>query len=65
MIASPAFHRWHHARDITDKNFAGLLPVWDLVFGTFYLPRGRLPDALGVREAVPDGVLRQLAWPFR
>jgi sterol desaturase/sphingolipid hydroxylase (fatty acid hydroxylase superfamily) len=67
VIASPAFHRWHHAKDAegVDKNFAGLFPLWDLVFGTFYLPRGRLPAELGVRDAVPDGVLRQLAWPFQ
>jgi sterol desaturase/sphingolipid hydroxylase (fatty acid hydroxylase superfamily) len=67
VIASPAFHRWHHAKDAegVDKNFAGLFPLWDLVFRTYYLPRGRLPDEVGVREAVPDGVLRQLAWPFR
>jgi sterol desaturase/sphingolipid hydroxylase (fatty acid hydroxylase superfamily) len=66
VIASPAFHRWHHAKDAEgiDKNFAGLLPVWDLVFGTYYLPP-RLPEATGVREDVPDGVLRQLTWPFR
>jgi sterol desaturase/sphingolipid hydroxylase (fatty acid hydroxylase superfamily) len=65
-IASPAFHRWHHAKDAegVDKNFAGLFPLWDLVFGTYYLPR-ELPEELGVREAVPEGVLRQLAWPFR
>jgi sterol desaturase/sphingolipid hydroxylase (fatty acid hydroxylase superfamily) len=67
VIASPVFHRWHHAKDVegVDKNFAGLFPLWDLAFGTFYLPRGRLPNELGVREVVPDGVLRQLAWPFR
>jgi len=66
VIASPAFHRWHHTGEAEgrDKNFAGLLPIWDLVFGTFYMP-ARAPGAFGVADPVPDGVLAQLAWPFR
>lgn len=68
VIASPAFHRWHHAadREARDRNFAGLFPVIDLAFGTFHLPKGRLPERLGVvGEPVPAGILAQLAWPFR
>lgn len=38
VIASPAFHRWHHSADRPDCNYAGLFPIWDLVFGTFHLP---------------------------
>lgn len=67
ILASPAFHRWHHAADIEarDKNFAGLFPVWDLLFGTFYMPVGVSPRGFGVEEEVPDGLIAQLAWPFR
>jgi sterol desaturase/sphingolipid hydroxylase (fatty acid hydroxylase superfamily) len=68
VLASPAFHRWHHAadREALDKNFAGLFPVWDLLFGTFHMPQGRAPARLGIRgERVPPGVLGQLAYPFR
>ena len=67
VIASPAFHRWHHSADSAgvDKNFSGLLPLWDLAFGTFYLPRGEQPASFGVDEPVPEGVFAQLAWPFR
>jgi sterol desaturase/sphingolipid hydroxylase (fatty acid hydroxylase superfamily) len=38
VIASPAFHRWHHSADNLHCNYGGLFPLWDLVFGTFYLP---------------------------
>lgn len=31
-----------------DKNFAGLFPIWDILFGTFYMPRGKVPADLGV-----------------
>jgi sterol desaturase/sphingolipid hydroxylase (fatty acid hydroxylase superfamily) len=66
-LASPAFHRWHHTteEEALDKNFSGLFPFIDVVFGTFYMPAGRLPQHFGIRNgAVPEGLLRQLAYPF-
>ena len=67
VIATPAFHRWHHAEETarTPKNFAGVFPVWDLVFGTFYLPAGK-PETFGPGDTpVPGGLLRQMIFPFR
>jgi len=67
-IASPVFHRWHHAADLEarDANFAGFFPVIDLAFGTYHMPVGRRPAALGVAgDPVPPRFLAQLAWPFR
>jgi sterol desaturase/sphingolipid hydroxylase (fatty acid hydroxylase superfamily) len=37
VLATPRFHRWDHARD-RQCNFAGLLPMWDLMFDTFHCP---------------------------
>lgn len=67
VIASPVFHRWHHTRaaEGRDKNFAGLFPWIDALFGTLYLPRDRQPTTFGVDEPVPRRLLAQLAWPFR
>jgi sterol desaturase/sphingolipid hydroxylase (fatty acid hydroxylase superfamily) len=68
VIASPVFHRWHHTAEDEglDKNFAGLFPAFDALFGTLYLPAGRQPRDFGVRgEAVPETLLGQLAYPFR
>jgi sterol desaturase/sphingolipid hydroxylase (fatty acid hydroxylase superfamily) len=68
VLASPRFHRWHHTsqEEGLDKNFAGLFPVWDLIFGTFYMPPGRIPVTFGLsREAVPEGFWKQLWWPFQ
>ncbi len=66
FLASPVFHRWHHSkdRDAWDKNFAGLLPVWDLLFGTYYMPRGRWPENFGIHEPMPRGFFGQLWEPF-
>src|SRR5215468_9532388 len=59
VIASPAFHRWHHTSEEEglDKNFAGLFPFLDVLFGTFYLPEGRQPQRFGLLgEEVPEGL---------
>ena len=67
LVASPAFHRWHHtsAEEGRDKNFAGFFPLWDLLFGTFYMPKGEQPEVFGVDDPVPTGLLGQLIYPFR
>ncbi len=68
VIATPAFHRWHHTSQAEgmDKNFAGLFPFLDLLFGTFYMPRGRRPERFGVPElGMPEGLVGQLLFPFR
>jgi sterol desaturase/sphingolipid hydroxylase (fatty acid hydroxylase superfamily) len=68
LVASPKFHRWHHTSEDEglDKNFAGLLPLFDVLFGTYYMPEGRLPERFGLKnEDVPTGLLGQLAYPFR
>ena len=66
VIASPRFHRWHHTSDAEglDRNFAGLFPWIDLLFGTFHMPAGREPERFGTGEAIPAGFAGQLAWPF-
>ncbi|TLD71802.1 sterol desaturase family protein [Phragmitibacter flavus] len=66
VLASPVFHRWHHSREreAWDKNFAGLLPVWDIIFGTYYMPKGRYPENFGICEPMPDGYFRQMWAPF-
>ncbi len=67
VIASPMFHRHHHARDVDGEgvNFGGLLAVWDVLFGTFQAPTTSLLPATGVRDPIPPSFLGQLAYPFR
>ena len=51
---------------IGDTNFAGTFPIWDLLFGTFRMPEGRLPEIYGKDEqAMPSEIVGQLAYPFR
>jgi sterol desaturase/sphingolipid hydroxylase (fatty acid hydroxylase superfamily) len=67
VVATPVFHRWHHSKTpaALDTNFAGLLPLWDWLFGTLYLPRDRWPEDFGVHAMVPEGLAGQIAYPFR
>jgi sterol desaturase/sphingolipid hydroxylase (fatty acid hydroxylase superfamily) len=66
VIASPVFHRWHHSKDreAWDKNFAGLLPLWDRLFGTYHMPKGRWPDEFGINEPMPGHIAGQIWVPF-
>ncbi len=67
LFASPVFHRWHHTleADGLNKNFAPTFPFLDLLFGTFYMPPGQLPEHFGNGERdFPEGFLGQLVYPF-
>jgi sterol desaturase/sphingolipid hydroxylase (fatty acid hydroxylase superfamily) len=66
LILSGAF--WHHTSEEEglDKNFSGLFPFIDVAFGTFYMPADRQPQRFGILNSdVPEGLLGQLAYPFR
>jgi sterol desaturase/sphingolipid hydroxylase (fatty acid hydroxylase superfamily) len=70
VFPTPQFHRWHHARVLDENgrpvrsfcNFSAY-PIWDLLFGTFYLPN-KTPLAYGNAPGVPASYLAQLAYPF-
>lgn len=66
LLASPQFHHWHHANhsDAIDKNFAGQLPLWDVLFGTVFMPEKEMPEAYGTDYPVPMTYVGQLAHPF-
>jgi sterol desaturase/sphingolipid hydroxylase (fatty acid hydroxylase superfamily) len=68
VLATPIFHRWHHTvlEEGGNTNFAGTFPIWDILFGTFRMPEGQIPDGYGKDEqAIPSEIVGQLAYPFR
>lgn len=68
LVTSPRFHRWHHTSQAEglDKNFAGLFPWIDRIFGTYYMPKDRLPEKFGLYgETIPAEFWGQLMYPFR
>ncbi len=67
VFASPVFHRWHHSNEeeALDKNFAPTFPLLDVMFGTFYMPEGKLPQHYGVNGMdIPESFIGQIAFPF-
>jgi sterol desaturase/sphingolipid hydroxylase (fatty acid hydroxylase superfamily) len=66
VVATPAFHHWHHTNDAArDSNYAAMLPVLDRLFGTLHLPRGRWPEEYGVDRKLPASLTGQLVDPLR
>ncbi len=72
IFNSGQLHRWHHNRnlDFANHKFSnGLLIFWDLVLGTYRLPRRRQESSeVGLSDETDfplDSVKEQLLYPFR
>lgn len=77
LISSPQFHRVHHSADPAhaDKNFAGILSMFDYLFGTAHPSRDIYPET-GINDAqfptednirvlrLPRNWLVQTSFPF-
>jgi sterol desaturase/sphingolipid hydroxylase (fatty acid hydroxylase superfamily) len=66
VVAGPQYHRIHHSThaEHVNHNYAAYFPIWDIVFGTAFLPRrGEFP-ATGVPRGEPSGIGEALAGPF-
>ena len=69
VFSMAELHRWHHSRDMGESlcNYGANIIVWDIVFGTRYLPRDRRPPTdigIGDMPDFPTGFIDQLASPF-
>ncbi|MEM7322295.1 MAG: sterol desaturase family protein [Actinomycetota bacterium] len=67
LVITPEFHHWHHANEpgAINSNYSVFLPLWDIVFGTYFMPKRRRPAVYGVSEPIPDGMIDQLHHPLR
>ena len=65
VFVSPVMHRWHHALETRgcNSNFGEALAIWDVMFGTFYLP-DHLPQQLGLADGPPADFVGQTLWPI-
>jgi ornithine lipid hydroxylase len=53
IFSTPKNHRYHHSKShiVGHTNYGGDVIIWDLLFGTFYLPKGEEPsDDIGIEE---------------
>jgi sterol desaturase/sphingolipid hydroxylase (fatty acid hydroxylase superfamily) len=70
VFSMTELHRWHHSKTVEEanSNYGGNLIVWDILFGTRFLPTDREPPEDIGMEALPDfpmGFWANLAAPFR
>jgi len=67
FLVTPRFHHWHHGieDEAIDVNFAVRFPLFDRMFGTYFLPKNQRPSGYGVQHPVPKGSLSQFRFPFR
>lgn len=67
IISGPELHRWHHSKMIeeSNNNYGNNLIIWDLMFGTWFLPKDTLVEELGLKNRhYPMDFIRQLKTPF-
>lgn len=67
VVITPEFHHWHHSneRDAHCSNYSVFLPLWDIVFGTYFMPKDRRPSVYGVDDDIPVGLVPQLLHPMK
>lgn len=68
VIVSPVYHRWHHTGidQGGSKNFSATFPILDLMFGTYYMPKGERPERFGIDDPTfPKDFAGQILHPFR
>jgi sterol desaturase/sphingolipid hydroxylase (fatty acid hydroxylase superfamily) len=63
VINSPAFHRRHHSilREHYDQNFAAVLPIFDVICGTYHRPDGYPQTGLARK---PETLVEVVIWPL-
>jgi sterol desaturase/sphingolipid hydroxylase (fatty acid hydroxylase superfamily) len=67
IVGSAETHRWHHSRvpRESNANYGNTVIVWDLLFGTWFLPKDRDLDSVGLQDPTyPTSFLRLLKAPF-
>ncbi len=64
LLNSPAYHRRHHSSEPEHfgSNYAALLPIWDVISGSYRRPDGFPPTGLDVAR---PSFVQALVWPLR
>jgi len=65
---TPNFHHWHHSseEEAIDRNYAAHFAFLDYLFGTAVKTTREFPKEYGVvGDYMPEGYLKQQAFPFR
>jgi len=65
-FGSPALHRVHHSKlpEHIDKNFAPFIPLWDVIFGTYFAPPQKVPPTGLISGETVYSLPRAVVMPF-
>jgi sterol desaturase/sphingolipid hydroxylase (fatty acid hydroxylase superfamily) len=67
VFSTAELHRWHHSRITAESNtnYGNNIILWDILFGTWFLPRDRKVDELGLHNThYPYSFIDQLKTPY-
>ena len=67
LVSSAELHRWHHSPipKESNNNYGNNLIVWDLIFGSWFLPKDRRITQVGSGvEDYPQGFRQLMVKPF-
>jgi len=67
IVSSTDHHRWHHSKIIeeSNSNYGNNVCLWDILFGSFFLPKEGSVKKLGlINESYPTSFSQQLFSPF-
>lgn len=66
-VNNPQWHRIHHSTqpEHFNKNFAAVLPLWDFMFGTAWIPGKDEYPRTGLVPGEKCDVMTSIVWPFR
>ena len=68
IFSSTELHRWHHSKEISESNtnYGNNLIIWDVIFGTRFLPEGDMQKEVGLLEDdYPRNYWSQFLQPFK
>jgi len=65
LIATPAFHHWHHTyAEPLNKNYSSMLPWVDRIFRTYHMPKAQWPERYGIEAEIAPDLASQLLDPI-
>ena len=67
VISTAELHRWHHSKIAAEsnRNYGNNLIIWDILFGTWFLPKESVVGSLGLNNPYyPVSFVDQLSTPF-
>ena len=67
ILVTPQFHHWHHSsqKPAIDTNYSVHLVLFDVLFGTYHMPKAHWPSHYGTVPRIPRTFWQQMIHPFK